>query len=413
MSRLRYPGDWWMSDDSKIPKVKHELKNAEVIAITDSDADGLGSMAVIQHAFPDKKVGRAPSSPNDEDLPPWKAMKIANKFSNPDAEVYFTDIRPDDDDVHELAEWFKMWEGEVHIYDHHEWSEEVRETLSEVAQLDVREGEEVCAADIAFDNLGDRIQENDPDAYERMEELVTVTADHDLWIKEDPRSDALADLQFGVSEFDYVDTVGKYGAHILNYREPKSIVDEIREEKYRLVEAAVKTAEWRRVVKTQTGEVKILKKDETLPPFQEIEQEIVVALTYGTAYSSGVGDVLNNGWEAYLGSEKNESEYAIDGEFAPEIDYEGAYQPGDANITAITKPWDKISFRSDDETPICNSIAERLGGGGHKKAAGASPGIVGKNRPVPHGKNWETSGKFLKVRALEEIKDAVSEGVLD
>jgi len=80
---------------------------------------------------------------------------------------------------------------------------------------------------------------------DKFGELAAVTRDHDLWLREDPRSDDLADYAHWEEPETYVETVREHGADL-----PAGVEEflaERRVEKETLIEKAVERAEIREV----------------------------------------------------------------------------------------------------------------------------------------------------------------------
>lgn len=417
---ITYPGEWWnepygQSEREMKRQILSELSDAEILTLSDSDTDGLGCIAVIENAFPNKNVARIPSG-HGADFEALEALELIHKNGNYTQDLYFMDISPNEETWKSLLSEMACHEGEVHIFDHHEWEAEMEERFEDVADVfDVRSSEDVCAANIAFDNVEEQLKETVSDTmYSQMEELVSVTRDHDIWVKEDSRSDDLADFQFEVDEFEYVEAVSKYGIELLEQDDVVTLIEEARFEKNRRIEGAVKFADWVRVIRTETGEVFVLDEDTSLenvyPPAKSqedcVDVEITVALAYGNAYSSGLGNTLVEGWASWYDIPDEEQDEWTYEELEPSLDYKSdKFRPGDADVAVIIPPWNKVSFRSSEEYPICDVLASELNGGGHKKAAGGTPNIAGKDNPITYGVHWETKGQMVK----EKIKQTFSE----
>lgn len=413
-SLVTFPGEWWNSP----MKSEHEQKNEVMenamggvsrIVISDRDADGLGCIAMFETAFDDETLGSIVHSHND-DLSLTQvinsvkeAVRISEYPFTP--ELYICDLSPNDAKaVHDALEDYN---GQVHIFDHHQWGEEDIETIGEVSNtLDVREEEEVCTADVVYEYLEDMFA--DEEEKERMKTLAEITRDHDIWIKEDDRSDDLVDYQFISENEEYVEAVKETGGILMDKDEIQEELENHREIKRKKIEYQAKNADWAKIIRTHDGPVLVFGTPDFLPdePNEEIpaEEELIVALSYGTAYSSELGSVLCEGWSSKDGVE-TEDDYI---EELPEENYSsGEYRPGDADLAVVIPPWDKLHFRSSESFPYCNRVAEELGGGGHKEAAGAKPGWVGMrdNCEFDTGVHWYTAGEGVKENTVETIRD--------
>lgn len=366
-TRYLYPGDWWGSDDG-MTEEDHgylailDMGEADKVAITDNDADGLGSMAVIAEAFPDETIAHIESGHGQSGMSPEKAIEVVAEYSPGGMDVFITDICLDEEDIDEIVDSLARIseKSTVYVWDHHEWSDESKARVSEVVEeLFIAEDEEWCATDIAFQKLEDAYDENNPDAHDQMEELAAVTRDHDLWIKENPISDDLGDYAFWAEIDEYLRAVRNHGAQITDDTDVSQRLEEEREEKENRIQLAVKNAEW-----------------------YDIEG-YTVAVTYGNVYASETGNRLTNG-------------------------HEDAAKKGDLGV--IIQPWNKVSLRSDEETfPYCAQIASFVGGGGHPAAAGCSTDILGKYGDVSYEEHWETQGAAVKEILLDSIEEVLQD----
>lgn len=421
VSQLKYPGEWWNTPVGEEireteEKMREELDGADIISISDTDTDGLACFSILMNAFPDKKVARLPTVASaDAMINPVDVMDIVLSSGPSGAPIYMSDLRPDEEYADKLLNRLEQHMGPVMIFDHHEWDEDIREKFEDVSSLFIESGESedgegVCAANILFDHVEDKIKESEEADFDQIKELVEITRDHDVWIKEDERSDDLSTLQAELDEYEYTNRISEMGAGVLEDDKTRRDIAQARYETNLMIEVAAKRAEWVRVIKTEGGDIRILENGDTLKPFERAEEEIVVALAYGDVYQSGLGNVLIDGWHDWFGEDKEEYEHK---EHAPEVDYrQNNFRPGDADIMALVKPWGTVSLRSSDDYPVCHNIAEDIGGGGHKRAAGCNPGLVGKNSQITNGMNWETEGKLVKAENVDSIRGLFENGEL-
>jgi len=376
--KYTYPGTWWGQGDDMTERdyeflAIESFADADVVAITDNDADGLGSAAIIKSAFPDQTVAHIESGHNNSGLSIGSALDTTAKHCPGDIEVFITDICLDEltDAEGETDSYAEDGESTfdellfhleqiaekctVHVYDHHEWSDEAAEAVdSAVDELVIAEGD-LCASDITFQELEDRLTEHNPDAVERMRRLAAVTRDHDLYIKDDPQSDSLSDFAFMADTDTYVDTVRQYGPDIMEDADVSAEIQAEQEEKERRIELGVKNAEW-----------------------HEIEGR-TVAFAYGDFYHSEVGRRLVTG--------------------------EGQAED-EADIAAIFMVWDKVSFRSDESHPYCHVLAQQFGGGGHSTAASGDTGVPGAGGYMGYEDYWDEDAETAKQVVYETLRVA-------
>lgn len=460
---VQYPGPWWGSSDSGPSKedqlfaATESVKTAEKVAITDSDADGLGSMVILYEAFPEVDWTHIISGHGSNVVPYVDALKTVAKSAPAGIEVYMTDIMPDEDEleyvVNALADISES--RTVHVFDHHDWSEEAMMRVDSVVDSLIVDKGDVCATDITFQAVKPQMEENNPDAVERMEEFAEVTRDHDLWIKDDPRSDDLSSYAFWAeSEQDYIDVARRRGAEITDDPEVLDLLEAERWEQHERVRSVVQQA-----------------------IFAEIG-EYTVAFAYGDAYRSAVGDWLNKDTELVLTEapsqdftpptveEKralpwNDTDAEVDvwdhvesveryvintsrtltetGTCAPEETYSAASSEFDsppekivyrirvtpeyaeaaaeqyrkkADLAVLLLPYNKVSFRSDgDEFPYCSKIAGLFNGGGHAEAASCKPGVSGAGGMTGYAAHWETYGALTRAVVADKIMDFIDNGL--
>ncbi len=216
-----------LEEDLEDEQTEAALEGSEVAVIADPDADGLACVALIREAYGDiqnvpkpddgdgdddddtdvpadlegdadapleepeptpHNVALVPASPhNVED-----ALERVAEYGTEGIDLYVCDLCPDRYEyVDEELEAALETASSVEWYDHHQWGDDVAESVREAgAKLEVGDSEEECSADVVYRSLE---YEFSP----MYEELAAVTRDHDLWLREDPRSDDLADYATG------------------------------------------------------------------------------------------------------------------------------------------------------------------------------------------------------------------------
>lgn len=310
-TRMNYPGEWWNIDQDELRKEREDeleetLRDADVVGVVDSDADGLGCEVVLREAHEDKNVVVIQGRGGEYGFRTPNVLSFVGEHTDEETEVVVADLAPDAQFSSYLAGLATI-DGEINIYDHHDWEWFVEMSIQGVVD-DVVVGDDQCAAQL--------VQEHQyPEADEQMLEFLEVTADHDLWIKEDERSDHLSTLAFAMDREKYVEAARTYGADMLGESdELRNIYNESEEEAEARANIAIDRAEW-----DEFG-------------------NFTVAMTYGGCHQSRVGDSLLN---------------------------EGA------DIAVIIQPTLKASFRSTEDADVSAELARSLGGGGHPTAAGA------------------------------------------
>ncbi|WP_336326929.1 DHH family phosphoesterase [Halovenus sp. HT40] len=322
------PGEGFFRPDSieaeqEEREAAETLAGASVVVAADPDADGLACTALIRLARGDGAL--LPTSPHElRDNFEWIA-----EYADADAELFVCDLCPDsEDDIADLPAVSERLES-VTWFDHHQWDDDLADSVRAAGvDLTVGDSEEVCTADVAYEEL-------DADFDERYAELARVTRDHDLWIREDERSDDLADYAHWVEPETYIETVMEHGADLPP--EAEELLAERRVEKEALIEKAVERAEIREVGPWTVG------------------------VTYGRCSQNEVAEALRE-------------------------------QGTDAAV--IVKPAGSASIRGTDNFQRCHEVAGQVNGGGHPKAAGCKPDIYDDMLDYAH--HWTTQGAVAK-----------------
>ena len=355
-------------------RAREAIEGAEVVVVADGDADGLGCVALLRDVYDaaldvapfeaslaartdptladdeddeddadreDSPVGLVTASPHSLD----DALERVAEYADPGVDVFVCDLCPDDESVIETVEATVDRADAVRWFDQHQRDDDVAEAVRAAGvDLVVGESDEECTADVALRSL-------DYDFPDHLAALAAVTRDHDLWIKEDSRSDDLADYAHWASAEEYVTVVGRYGPEL-----PEPVVDYLdhrRVEKERLIEAAVDRAEM-----------------ESVGPW-------TVGVTYGRCSQNEVAETLRK-------------------------------QGADAAV--IVKPAGSASIRGSEGFERAHEVAGLVNGGGHPRAAGCKPDIYDDMLDYAH--HWTTEGATTKqviLAAFERVASEASE----
>ncbi|PSQ29575.1 recombinase RecJ [Halobacteriales archaeon SW_10_68_16] len=313
------------------------LSGAETVVVADPDADGLACTALIRRAHDGAAL--VPAGPHEiQDAVAWTA-----EYAESGADVFVCDLCPDSTgDVNGLAN-LVAHAGTVAWYDHHQWDDDVADAVRGAdVDLVVGASGEVCSADVTLEELA-------YDFAEQYADLAAATRDHDLWIREDPRSDDLADYAYWADPEEYVETVLEHGADL-----PPAVEDFLagrRVEKDALIEKAVERAQLREVGPWTVG------------------------VTYGRCSQNEVAEALRE-------------------------------QGADASV--VVKPAGSASIRGTDAFERCHEVAAKVNGGGHPKAAGCKPDVYDDMLDYAH--HWTTQGAVAK-RAILDAFLRLSDGV--
>ncbi|MFC6836954.1 DHH family phosphoesterase [Halomarina ordinaria] len=346
------PGAGFFLPDEEGPSEERiaALERAETVVVADPDADGLGCVALVREArddpvaasvdpaeefeAPEGHVALLPTSPHSL----ADAFEEAVEYLPAGVEVFVCDLCPDDpEDVEYLPDLVAAADS-VTWFDHHQWDDDLAATVRDLGvDLVVGESDEECTTDVALRSI-------DHDFDERYRELATVTRDHDLWLREDPRSDDLADYSYWSSPERYVATVRAHGADLPEVVE--AYIEERRVEKQALIDLAVERADIREVAGA------------------------TVAVTYGRCSQNEVAETLRE---------------------------------RGADATVVVKPAGSASIRGSEGFERCHEVAAQVQGGGHPRAAGCKPDIY--HDMLDYANHWTTRGATTKQVILDAFRN--------
>ena len=308
-------------------RARKVLSGTDRVVVADPDADGLGCVALLRAAF--GSAALLPAGPHEID----EAFEYVLEYGEPELELYVCDLCPDSESDIESLSAIAESAAQIRWFDHHQWDDSLAEAVSEHAELVVGDSDQVCTTDVA-------LAEIDYEFDDRYAELAAITRDHDLWLREDPRSDDLADYAYWGDPEEYIGTVLEYGADLP--ADVESFLEERRVEKEALIEEAISRAEYREI------------------------DGWTVGITYGRCSQNEVAEAMRE---------------------------EGA----DASV--IVKPAGSASIRGTDNFERCHEVARQVNGGGHPKAAGCKPEIYDDMLDYAH--HWTTHGAVTKRVILE------------
>jgi len=319
-------------EDLEEQEAAEELAGVEVAVVADPDADGLACVALLEEMYGD--VALIPASPHDLE----EGMEYVAEYGEEGIRAFVCDLCPDRFEyVEEELDALLDRASEVRWFDHHQWDDEVAAAVREAgADLVVGDSDEECTADVALRSL-------DYEFPEHLRELALVTRDHDLWIREDTRSDDLADYSYWSEPDEYVETVLEHGPDLSE--EVLDFLEEQRVEKNDLIERAVNRAE-----------------------FVEIGPW-TVGVTYGRCSQNEVAEAMRE---------------------------------ADADASVIVKPAGSASIRGTDSFERCHEVAGQVNGGGHPKAAGCKPDIY--DDMLDYAYHWTSRGATTKQVILDAFR---------
>jgi oligoribonuclease NrnB/cAMP/cGMP phosphodiesterase (DHH superfamily) len=373
-------------------RVERALDGADTVVLADPDADGLACVALLREALGEDRpdpdpflralqedspdaaddadagdasepddgsetavetvLDSAPAAADARETEPSVALVPTGPHDFPDrlatvadllepgVDVVVCDLCPDEAADLDALPAVVERAGRVRWFDHHQWDPELAATVRAAGvDLVVGDSDEECTADVARRSLA-------ADLDGHLGELARVTRDHDLWIREDPRSDDLADLSYWCDPETYVAVVRTHGPDLPE--RAREYLAARRERKADLVARATERAE-----------------------FHEVG-EYTVAVTYGRCSQNEVAEALRE---------------------------------RGADAAAVVKPAGAASLRGTERFQRCHEVAALLGGGGHPKAAGCKPDVYDDMLDYAH--HWTTRGAVARRTILAAFEDVV------
>lgn len=304
------------------------LADAEVAVVADPDADGLVCVALLEAVHGD--VALIPTGPHDL----ARGLERVAEYAPEESLVYVCDLCPDAfEAIAEPLEAVVARADTIRWFDHHQWDDPVADAVRAAGvELVIGESNEECSADVAKRSLAVAFDE-------QFTELVAVARDHDLWLREDPRSDDLADYAYWTEPEEFISTVSEYGAELPERAE--TVLAEQRVTKRDRIDRAVRRADYRELAGYTVG------------------------ITYGRCSQNEVAEQLRE---------------------------------AGADVSVIVKPSGSASLRGTESFARCHEVAARVNGGGHPKAAGCKPAVY--DDMLDYAYHWTTQGAQAKQAIL-------------
>jgi len=314
------------------------LAGVDTAVIADPDADGLACVALVRELV-DPDAALVDAGPHEITT----GLAFVTDHAPAGVDVFVCDLCPDSIDWLEepLAECLEH-AGAVRWHDHHQWDDAVAEAVRGMgADLVVGDSESECTADVTARSL-------DVEIPSYLLDLAAATRDHDLWIREDPRSDDLADYAYWSDPERYVDTVREHGADLPE--DVMAYLAEQRETKDDRIDRAVRRAEYREV-----------------GPY-------TIGVTYGRCSQNEVAEAMRE---------------------------------AGADAGVVVKPSGSASIRGTDAFERCHLVARRVNGGGHPKAAGCKPDVY--DDMLDYAAHWSSQGATAKRVILEAVEAVIDD----
>lgn len=324
------------------------IKNSDMVILTDGDADGVASAALVADVFDSMDVGMIPVGPHRRAVYPSKAMKMITEHGRDGMSVFFLDTCLGDDEDWMVRPLENLNEKcRVVFFDHHEWTDDerveyVRENTS-YCEIDSRmdtpwtlagdDQTERCTVKMVYDYFVNNGVTFDSE----LEDRVNAVTVGDLWLKNDEYEFIHDDTQFVMDSLEYITDIEmseRYDQPWFGYEA--------------WAEAFVNTD-------TPLSET-------TLAEY---------ANDYRSRIDARLDVVFNNDGFVKRYDHEGLDVAMVYGDVPPN-DPSTVLRRDGADVVFILFPWMKCSIRGTDAFDNCHLIAEDLGGGGHDKAAGAN-----------------------------------------
>ena len=341
-------------EEEKRATVQQRLAyNPDTVLVHDTDADGYGTAVMTRFSHPNAALLQVG---NDDRLSVRDiGTFIVEELTGAAARVILADLSLNVSEEQSPVEAVQAYVApylsgfeDVYVCDHHEWPAEAVEWLTDhndiTAIIDSDDETPRCATKLLHD-------EYVSNATEELSEFAAVTNDHDVWIKEDPRSDRLAQYA-GLADVEtYVEEALDHGVAMLSNPQIVDQLDEAEQQQRELCRLAMKRAS-----------------------FHDIGGK-TLALVYGRYPRSETGN--------WLLSET------------------------DADVTCMMQPSGGLSFRSSDGESA-RALAEAFNGGGHNDAAGGwLKDLVVESDATTYEEFWGSLGKVIQDAFLSRAEHAL------
>lgn len=349
---IQYPNSVTESDSTNFDRnlcldsAERVITNSDMVILTDGDADGIASAALVDTVFESLDVGMIPVGPHRRAVYPSKAMKMVAEHGREGMTVFFLDTCLGDDEEWMVAPLEQMGEKcRVMFFDHHEWTDDARveyvEANTDYCEIDSRmetpwelDGEpmeERCTVKMVYDYFVSNGVSFDSKITDRVE-AVTVG---DLWLKNDSYEFINEETQFVMDSLEYITDIemaDRYDEPWFGYREWADAFCE-----------------------TET-----LLSETTLSDF---------ATDYRTRIDARLEVMFENDGFVTRYDHEGLDVAMVYGDVPPN-DPSTVLRRDGADVVFILFPWMRGSIRGTDAFDNCHLIAEDYDGGGHDKAAG-------------------------------------------
>lgn len=372
--RTLYPSDdFWKSDEDKREQKRDKIRNklspeSNVVAVHDTDVDGLGAAVMVKYETPTASLIPRHHSDNVNTV-----REVGQMISDigTSAETVLIMDNGCDKNVHNYIEPYLTEFSNIVVYDHHEWPDDTDDVLTENDVEYVIDNTR-CATRIVCDEY----VTSPPDW---IDEFADVTQDHDLWIKEDARSDRLATFSYAASNEEYIETILENGMDFLSDEETrKNLIDNRKKTQRKINLALQRSRFYYPDFREEIEEIaeKFGDTDTVTNEQPKMLANPILAITYGDCPQSDIGNELYDGYGA--------------------------------DIVCIMKPDGGLSFRSDD-TDLSLPMATMFNGGGHNNAAGGWLKDTVVNGDTQYEKYWATMGECIDTFIIDALKEVCKE----
>lgn len=125
----------------KYSQIEQVVQDSDLLVLSDGDADGLASYGLIKSVFGVMDVGLIPVGPHGSVVNKESAIRVVNRSIREGMTVYLCDVSLDEgfrqkDALRSIGET-----GRLHVFDHHEWADNIYSIVTDVSETVVVEQE--------------------------------------------------------------------------------------------------------------------------------------------------------------------------------------------------------------------------------------------------------------------------------
>jgi oligoribonuclease NrnB/cAMP/cGMP phosphodiesterase (DHH superfamily) len=331
----------------KRSEVEAAVDGNSIVVLADDDLDGFGCATLLEAYHSGTNVGVVHAGHSDPPGVEAVLSMLAEAVEPAHKRVYICDLPPNDEGAYLDAVTQLSDHAEVQIFDHHSWPDHARTQIEDLGRINV--GDSISGTEVTFGNVAG--EWSDADSWGQF---VTIVTDYDIGDPELDRSEDLADAAHQLDSETFRRYAREREEDLVEEPSIGEIVDEYQTTKRRQIELAKQRVRLHE------------------------EDGVTVVTTYGQCPSSQTSEDL---FEAF-----------------------------DCDVVVLIQPDGELNIRTADGHPYSFTIADRMGGGGRERAAGATPEWYGEGADqIPWTDHWATMGEATRDRVVDVVARTVND----